>query len=64
MNIAMILQMIQLGLNIVNQQTGGKNQTVNTVEALTQMIVIGRAALEAETGQPMDFDKLPPYIPV
>jgi len=59
---SLVILIIQTGLQILNQQLGGK-QVIGTAEAFLDIISKAKAAYEKETGQPLDVSKIKPYEP-
>jgi hypothetical protein len=54
---------IQLSLDILtNQRVGG--EAIKTADFLIDIIAKAKTAVELETGQPLDVNKIKPYIPI
>lgn len=60
---SIILLIIQTGLQVLNQQLGGKKE-IEIADAFLDIISKARFAYEQETGQPIDESKIKPYVPI
>lgn len=56
------LAILQIILGVIAAKVGGP--VVNTADAALRLYAAAKAAYEAETGQPLDESKVPPFVPI
>ena len=65
MSVKILIEIIELGLSLVKNQTNGKLQQNATVAAaLVAIVSKAIQAYEAHTGQPLDLSLIKPEAPI
>jgi len=59
----LIILIIRTALEIISAQAGGQ-PVLSNADAILDIISKAKAAYEKETGQPIDVEKIKPYIPI